>query len=70
MDRHELAPWIEFAIETFGVDRCMFASNFPVDGIRGTLEELFSSYLAVVAGLGDQAIEDLFAGNAERIYSC
>jgi L-fuconolactonase len=70
MDRHELAPWIEFAIETFGVDRCMFASNFPVDGIRGTLEELFSSYFKVVAGLGDQAIEDLFAGNAERIYSC
>ena len=32
-----LAPWLEHAIDAFGVDRCMFASNFPVDGIHGTL---------------------------------
>lgn len=70
IDSHELAPWIEFAIETFGVDRCMFASNFPVDGIRGTLEELFGSYLAVVSGLGDDAVDALFAVNAERVYRC
>ena len=25
------APWLEYAIDAFGVDRCMFASNFPVD---------------------------------------
>ena len=31
------APWIEPAIEAFGVDRCFFASNFPVDGMHGTL---------------------------------
>ena len=44
------APWLEYAIETFGVDRCMFASNFPVDGMHGTFDELYSTFAAVTAG--------------------
>ena len=27
----KLGPWYLFALEQFGVDRCMFCSNFPVD---------------------------------------
>ena len=38
------APWLEPAIEPFGVDRCMFASNFPVDGMHGTFDELYSTF--------------------------
>ncbi|MDQ6698092.1 MAG: amidohydrolase family protein [Actinomycetota bacterium] len=62
------APWLEFAIETFGVDRCMFASNFPVDGLHGTYDELYSTFAAVTAWLDDSSRENLFAANAERIY--
>jgi predicted TIM-barrel fold metal-dependent hydrolase len=69
VDADALRPWLERAIETFGVDRCMFASNFPVDGMHGTLDELFSSYAAVVAGLDDGAVDKLFAANAERVYA-
>jgi L-fuconolactonase len=65
-----LAPWVEYAIEAFGVDRCMFASNFPVDGIHGSLDELFSSYSTVTARLGNAARDKVFAANAERIYRC
>ena len=36
------APWLEYAIEAFGVDRCMFASNFPVDSMYGTFDELYT----------------------------
>lgn len=64
------APWLEYAIDAFGVDRCLFASNFPVDGIRGTLDELYSTYSTVTAGLDDDARDKLFAANAERIYRC
>jgi L-fuconolactonase len=63
-------PWLEHAIETFGVDRCMFASNFPVDGLHGTFDELYSTYAAVVEALDDQSREKLFATNAERVYRC
>jgi predicted TIM-barrel fold metal-dependent hydrolase len=64
------APWLEHAIEVFGVDRCMFASNFPVDGMHGTFDELYATFAAVTAGLDDQARDKLFATNAERIYRC
>jgi predicted TIM-barrel fold metal-dependent hydrolase len=62
------APWIEHAIELFGVARCMFASNFPVDGLHGTFDELFSAYDQVTAGLGEDARDQLFFRTAERVY--
>jgi predicted TIM-barrel fold metal-dependent hydrolase len=64
------APWLEHAITAFGVHRCMFASNFPVDSMYGTFDDLYAVFSAVTAGL-DQASRDLlFAENAERIYRC
>jgi L-fuconolactonase len=65
-----LAPWLEYAIDAFGVDRCMFASNFPVDSMYGTFDELYGTFNTVTAGLGEEAREKLFAGNAERVYRC
>ena len=46
----------------------MFASNFPVDGMHGTFDELYSTFVATVAGLDDASRDKLFAANAERIY--
>jgi predicted TIM-barrel fold metal-dependent hydrolase len=62
------APWLEHAIEVFGVDRCMFASNFPVDSVYGTFDELYSVFGEVTAGLDEQSRHQLFAGTAERVY--
>jgi L-fuconolactonase len=64
------APWLEYAIDAFGVDRCLFASNFPVDGMHGTLDELYRCYSTIAAGLDADARDKLFAANAERIYRC
>jgi predicted TIM-barrel fold metal-dependent hydrolase len=63
-----LRPWLEPALEAFGVDRCCFASNFPVDGLHGSLDQLWSSYAEVAAGLGESAVDQLFATNAEALY--
>lgn len=68
MDPAVLAPWLEPAIEAFGAERCLFASNFPVDGMHGTLDQLWSAYAAVTAGLADDARDRLFAATAERVY--
>ncbi len=70
MDAEAFRPWLEYAIEAFGVDRCMFASNFPVDGLHGTFDELYLAFTGVTAGLGAEARELLFAANAERVYRC
>ena len=61
-------PWIEHAIDVLGPDRCMFASNFPVDGLHGTFDELYSTYVELTAGLDADARHALFAGTASRIY--
>lgn len=63
-----LAPWIEHAIQAFGVDRCMFASNFPVDAAFGTFAELYETYSNVTAGLDKESRDRLFAANAERVF--
>lgn len=63
-----LAPWLEYAIETFGPDRCMFASNFPVDSVYGTFDELYTTFLVATASMDDESRAKLFAGTAERVY--
>jgi predicted TIM-barrel fold metal-dependent hydrolase len=62
--------WILHAIEVFGVERCFFASNFPVDGNHATFDELYSTYDALTAHLDDHDRTKLFATNAERVYRC
>jgi predicted TIM-barrel fold metal-dependent hydrolase len=61
-------PWVSHVLEAFGPDRCMVGSNFPVDGLHGTLDRLWSTYAALTADLDETAREQVFAGTAERIY--
>lgn len=68
MDAGAFAPWVEHAIEVFGVERCLFGSNFPVDGLHGTFDQLLTAYATVTAGLDATDRDRLFATNAERIY--
>jgi len=62
--------WVEGCLELFGVDRCLFASNFPVDGLHGTFDELFTTYDELTEHLDPAAREKVFAANAERVYRC
>ena len=63
-------PWIEYCLEVFGTDRCMFASNFPVDGMHGTFDDLYGTYAELTAALAADDREKLFATTAERAYRC
>ncbi len=63
-----LAPWLEYAIEAFGVDRCMFASNFPVDSMYGTFDDLYTTFSTATGGLDRASRDKLFADNAERVF--
>ncbi len=64
----DIGSHIRFGIETFGVDRCMFASNFPMDKVSVSYEMLYHSYFEIVGdySLGDQ--QKLFADNAADFY--
>ena len=63
-------PWIEYCLEVFGTDRCMFASNFPVDGMHGTFDDLYGTYDELTAALDADDREKVFASTAERAYRC
>lgn len=59
---------IDDVIAIFGVDRCMFGSNFPVDRLVGDLATIFAGFAACARSHGADAAERLLCGNARRIY--
>jgi predicted TIM-barrel fold metal-dependent hydrolase len=63
-----LRPYVLEAIDTFGPQRAMFASNFPVDRLFSSYTALWRAYESIVAGATDADKTALFQGNAERIY--
>ena len=61
-------PVMETCIETFGANRCMFESNFPVDkGMCGYVS-CWNAYKRIAAGCSADEKADLFAGSAARFY--
>ena len=61
-------PIILETIGMFGVGRCMFASNFPVDGLKGSWDHIYSSFKSAVAHLPLADRRSLFSENAIRFY--
>jgi predicted TIM-barrel fold metal-dependent hydrolase len=67
-DLDTVRPWVLAAIEAFGTDRCMFATNFPVDWLWTDYATLIDGYAEIVSGFSDGERGAMFAGNAERWY--
>jgi hypothetical protein len=55
-------------IDLFGVDRCMFGSNYPVDSLCASYQSIFDGFAACVADFSAQERAQLFVENARRIY--
>jgi predicted TIM-barrel fold metal-dependent hydrolase len=56
------------AIGIFGIERCMFASNFPVAGLRVDFATLLNSVANMVSEFTAKQQHDFFVGNASRFY--
>jgi predicted TIM-barrel fold metal-dependent hydrolase len=63
-----LRPYVHETIDTFGADRAMFASNFPVDRLFGSYTAIWNAYAQIVSDASDSEKDALFVRNAERIY--
>ena len=57
------------AIEAFGVERALFASNFPVDGLCASFDTIFSGFRQIVADFAAGEQRALFHDNAVRLYA-
>lgn len=64
----EFRPYVETAIEAFSVERCMFASNFPVDKLFSSYDRIFDAFRTITAGYSVNERLALFHDNAERFY--
>ncbi|MCB1488446.1 MAG: amidohydrolase family protein [Bauldia sp.] len=61
-------PYIETCIEIFGVGRCMFESNFPVDKRAVSYVTLWNAFKRIAAGYSADEKAALFCENARRVY--
>jgi predicted TIM-barrel fold metal-dependent hydrolase len=71
-DSAELADttrdWYAHAIECFGVARCMFESNFPVDKASTSYRVLWNSFKRLAAKFSAAEKAALFHDTAARVY--
>ena len=57
------------ALETFGIERAMFASNMPVDSLCASFEVIYGGFREIVKDLSPLEQRSLFHDNAVRIYA-
>jgi L-fuconolactonase len=62
-------PYLEHALETFGTNRCMFGSDWPVATLTTPYSRWRDQVFAVVTGCSDAEIDAVFAGTARRVYA-
>jgi predicted TIM-barrel fold metal-dependent hydrolase len=61
-------PYYEHTIEQFGVDRCMFESNFPVDMVTCSYNVLWNSFKRLTRNYSAAEKAKLFHDTATRVY--
>ena len=63
-----IRPIVESCIDVFGIDRCMFGSNFPVDKLHSGYSRLWKAYGEITRPYGDTAQHKLCVDNARSFY--
>jgi L-fuconolactonase len=65
---HDLRPFIDCALELFGVDRLMFGSDYPVCLLAATYDRVLDAFQEILKGLSEPDREKIFSENAARFY--
>lgn len=70
-DNHSLAviaPYVDILVETFGPDRLMWGSDWPVLQLAGTYRDWARQCDVMLARLSDKDRQQIFGGTAARFY--
>ncbi len=62
------ARFVRETIEVFGPDRCLFASNFPVDKLMSDYDTIWDLFRATIADFSQDEQRAMLRENAERVY--
>lgn len=63
-----IRPFVLETIEIFGPDRCMFASNFPVDKLYSSFDALYDAFKSIVSDFSVGERRKLFSDTALAVY--
>ncbi|MDC9812083.1 amidohydrolase family protein [Rhizobium binxianense] len=63
-----IRPYVEEAITLFGADRCMFASNFPVDKLFSSYDRIWNAFKEITRNYTEGERRAVFHDNAARFY--
>jgi len=63
-----IRPFVLDTIEIFGPERCLFASNFPVDRLQSSYDALWQAFDQITADFSEPERRMLFHDNAIRYY--
>ena len=63
-----MAPYYHRCIEQFGVDRCMFESNFPVDRASYSYNVMWNAFKRISEAFSPEEKAALFHDTAARVY--
>lgn len=67
-DPGHIAAIVAETIATFGVERCLFGSNFPIEKLWTSYADLDAAYRAATASLSPADKAAVFSGTAKRVY--
>jgi L-fuconolactonase len=62
------APYVLHCIDTFGVSRCMFESNFPVDKYSCSYNVIWNAFKLITVGFSPDERKALFYDTACKVY--
>ena len=66
----DIRPYVEFALEHFGTDRCFCGGDWPVSLLAGSYTKTWTNYKEVLSALLDETgLDKVFYSNAARFYS-
>jgi len=63
-----IRPFVLDTIEIVGPDRCMFASNFPVDKLYSSFDALYGAFKSIVSDFTKSEQRKLFSDTALAVY--
>ncbi len=64
----DIRPIVDSCIAVFGVEKCMFGSNFPVDKLHASYSTVWNAYNEITLGLSESERRALFVDNAQSFY--
>ncbi len=63
-----IRPYVETCIELFGYERCLFASNWPIDSLWSSYGDLVKAYREITDLYSESEVIHMFSSNSQTLY--